>query len=139
MQDSNNWGGCNYVGMRREGAWQIFPFSSATVVNIKFLRNRICYLEKQIKPYQYRNLDQKCIFEFKTIPTVYCFICVQSISIVCHFIFKFIFNSIYVYCFFISFPPVSFPFSIKYILFDNIDSKVYYVTARVKKSQVSCC
>lgn len=56
-------------GWGREGAWQISIFRSATVVNIKFLRNRICYLEKQIKPYQYRNLDQKCILEFKTIPT----------------------------------------------------------------------
>lgn len=75
-------------GWGREGAWQISIFSSATVVNIKFLRNRICYLEKQIKPYQYRNLDQKCILEFKTIPTVcFCFICVQSILIVCHFNF----------------------------------------------------
>lgn len=37
------------------------------------------------------------------------------------------------YTVFISFPPVSFPFPMKYILFANIDSKVYYVTTRVKK------
>lgn len=122
------------MGIEREGAWQISLFISATVVTINFLRNRICYLEKQIKPYQYKNLDQKCILEFKTIPIVYCFICVQSILIVCHFIFKFIFLISYMYTvFLISLPLVSFPFSIKYILFANIDSKVYYVKARGKK------
>lgn len=47
-------------GMAREGTWG-FSVVSSSLVYIKFLRNRIYYLEKQIKPYHCKNLDLKKI------------------------------------------------------------------------------